>query len=134
MNGVRREGARLLLALGAVGDRQDDVIDSLGETGARDADVVVIAHKSRYLRGRTTDELDALFRAAAARVGVADVPSYATEVDALEALVARAEPGDVVGLMCHEDREGVYDWLARQGFASDTPETLREKVRVARGS
>jgi cyanophycin synthetase len=100
--------------------------------GARDADVVVIAHKAKYLRGRTTDELDALFRAAAARVGVVDVPSYATEVDALEGLVKQAEPGDVVGLMCHEDRQGVYDWLAGHGFIPDTPETLREKVRAAR--
>jgi cyanophycin synthetase len=133
MNGVRRHGARLLLALGAVGDRQDDVIDRLGEIGARDADVVVVAHKGKYLRGRTTGELDALFRAGAARVGVVDVPSYATEVDALECLVTQAQAGDVVGLMCHEDRQGVYDWLAGQGFTSDTPETLREKVRVAQG-
>jgi cyanophycin synthetase len=132
MNGVRRPGARLLLALGAVGDRQDDVVDALGELGARDADVLVIGHKTRYLRGRTTAELDALFRAAAARVGVSDVPSYATEVDALEALVKQAEPGDVVGLMCHEDRQGVYAWLAGHGFTPDTPETLRDKVRLAR--
>ncbi len=132
MNGVRRPGARLLLALGAVGDRQDDVVDALGELGARDADVLVIGHKTKYLRGRTTAELDALFRAAAARVGVADVPSYATEVDALEALVKRAEPDDVLGLMCHEDRQGVYAWLAGHGFTPDTPETLRDKVRLAR--
>ena len=133
MNGVRRPGARLLLALGAVGDRQDEVVDSLGETSARDADVLVVAHKVRYLRGRTTAELDELFRAGAARVGVTDVPSYPTEVDALEALVDQAGPGDVVGLMCHEDRQGVYDWLAGRGFTSDTPETLREKVRAASG-
>jgi cyanophycin synthetase len=132
MNGVRRTGARLLLGLGAVGDRQDEVVDALGEMGARDADVVVIAHKSKYLRGRTTAEIDELFRAAAARVGVRDVPSYPTEVEGLEALVGRAEPGDVVGLMCHQDREGVYDWLAGHGFAADTPETLRAKVRAAR--
>jgi cyanophycin synthetase len=132
MNGVRRPGARLLLGLGAVGDRQDQVVDSLGETGARDADVVVIAHKSKYLRGRTTDELDELFRHGAARVGVTEVPSYPTEVDGLEALLARAEPGDVVGLMCHQDREGVYDRLGQLGYLADTPETLREKVRAAR--
>ncbi len=76
MNGVRRPGARLLLGLGAVGDRQDEIVDRLGEMGARDADVVVVAHKAKYLRGRTTEELDALFRAGAARVGVEDVPSY----------------------------------------------------------
>jgi cyanophycin synthetase len=133
MAGVRRPGGRLLLGLGAVGDRQDDVVGSLGEMGARDADVVVIGHKEKYLRGRTTEELDELFRAGAAKVGVDDVPSYPTELEALEALVEQAGPGDVVGLMCHEDREGVYDWLAGQGFTPDDPETLREKVRIAQG-
>ncbi len=133
MNGVRRPGARLLLGLGAVGDRQDGVVGALGEMGARDADLVVVAHKAHYLRGRTTDDLDALFRAGAARVGVEQVPSYPTEVAGLQALVAQAGPGDVVGLMCHEDRQGVYDWLAGAGFTADRPETLREKVRAARG-
>jgi cyanophycin synthetase len=133
MAGVRRPGARLLLGLGAVGDRQDALVDALGERGARDADVVVVAHKARYLRGRTTDELDALLRAGAARVGVADVPSYPTEVAGLEALVVQARPGDVVGLMCHEDRQGVYDWLSRAGFGADGPEALRAKVVAARG-
>ena len=132
MNGVRRPGARLLLGLGAVGDRQDELVEQLGEMGARGADLAVIAHKARYLRGRTTDELDVLFRTGAARVGVDDLPSYPTEVEGLEQLVKQAEPGDVVGLMCHEDRQGVYDWLAGQGFTTDTPETLRAKVRAAR--
>ena len=133
MNGVRRPGARLLLGLGAVGDRQDEIVGSLGEMGARDADVAVIAHKAGYLRGRTTDELDALFRQGAARVGVEDLKAYPTEVAGLEALVDQAKPGDVVGLMCHEDRQGVYDWLAGRGFTIDTPETLRAKVVAARG-
>jgi cyanophycin synthetase len=133
MNGVRRPGGRLLLGLGAVGDRQDQVVVALGELGARDADVVVVAHKAGYLRGRKTDELDELFRAGAARVGVTDLPSYPTEVEGLAALVDRAGPGDVVALMCHEDRQGVYDWLAQAGFTVDTPEVLREKVRAATG-
>ena len=131
MNGVRRPGARLLLGLGAVGDRLDDIVESLGEKGARDADLAVIAHKEKYLRGRSTDELDALFRRGAARVGVGDLPSYPSEIAGLHALVDQAEPGDVVGLMCHEDREGVYDWLATAGFTPDTPETLRDKVKAA---
>ena len=109
------------------------MVGSLGEMGARDADVVVIAHKAKYLRGRTTEELDELFRAGAARVGVDHVPSYPTEVDGLEALVKQAEPGDVVALMCHEDRQGVYDWLADHGFTTDTPETLRDKVQGRTG-
>jgi cyanophycin synthetase len=131
MNGVRPRGARLLLGLGAVGDRQDDVVDRLGELGARDADVAVIAHKPRYLRGRSTDELDALLRQGAARVGVDDLPSYPSELAGLQALLDAARPGDVVGLMCHEDRQGVYDWLASSGFTVDTPQVLRAKVLSA---
>ncbi|HSE07381.1 MAG TPA: Mur ligase family protein [Nocardioidaceae bacterium] len=131
MQGVRRPGCRLLLGLGAVGDRTDDIVEQLGETGARDADVAVVAHKDRYLRGRTKDELDALFRAGAERVGVGDLPSYPTEVSGLQALVQKAEPGDVVGLMCHEDRQGVYDWIAAAGGTVDDPETLRKKVLSA---
>ncbi|HSE70659.1 MAG TPA: Mur ligase family protein [Nocardioidaceae bacterium] len=134
MNGVRRPGSRLLLGLGAVGDRTDDIVVNLGEVGARDADVAVIAHKARYLRGRMTEELDVLFREGAAKVGVTSLPSYPTELAGLQALVAQARPGDVVALMCHEDRQGVYDWLAAQGARVDDPDTLRDKVRAARGS
>jgi cyanophycin synthetase len=134
MSGVRQPGARLLLGLGAVGDRQDDLVVSLGEMGAREADLAVIAHKAKYLRGRTTAELDDLFREGAARVGVTHLTSYPTEVAGLEALVREARPGDVVGLMCHEDRQGVYDWLAENGFTVDTPEQLRDKVRAAQAA
>jgi cyanophycin synthetase len=134
MTGVRRPRARLLLALGAVGDRQDDVVEALGEMGARDADVVVVAHKEKYLRGRTTEELDALFGVGARRVGVDRLPSYPTEVAALAALVEQAGAADVVGLMCHQDRQGVYEWLAAQGFVADSPETLRDKVTAAAGA
>ncbi|MDQ3385870.1 MAG: Mur ligase, partial [Actinomycetota bacterium] len=133
MNGVRRPGARLLLGLGAVGDRQDEILSSLGEMGARDADVLVVAHREKFLRGRTTDELEALFGQGAARVGVERVPSYPSEVSGLGALVEQAAAGDVVGLMCHEDRQGVYDWLSDHGFRADGPDELRAMVRAARG-
>jgi cyanophycin synthetase len=133
MRGVRRPGRRLLLGLGAVGDRQDELIGMLGEIGARDADVVAIGHKQRYLRGRAPEEIDALLRAGAARVGVADVPSYPTELACLQALVGQAAPGDVVGLMCHAERDEVYAWLAAQGATADGPEVLAAKVRSARG-
>ena len=131
MSGVRRPGARLLLGLGAVGDRTDELIDALGEIGAKGSDVVAIGHKARYLRGRTTDEIDALLRAGAERVGVTDIDTYPTEVECLAALVARAAPGDVVGLMCHAERQEAYDWIAAHGGNPDAPETLSAKVRAA---
>jgi cyanophycin synthetase len=133
MRGVRAPGARLLLALGAVGDRQDSLVESLGEIGGRDADVVAIGHKERYLRGRTTEELDRLLRTGAARVGMKRITSYPTELEALQALVGQAGPGDVVGLMCHAEREQVYEWLSAEGATSDSPEDLRAKVERARG-
>ena len=133
MSGVRRPGARLLLGLGAVGDRTDELIDALGEIGAKGSDVVAIGHKEWYLRGRTMDEIDALLRAGAARVGVTDIDTYPTEVACLAALVERAEPGDVVGLMCHAERQEAYDWIAAHGGTPDSPDTLSQKVRAAAG-
>ncbi|GAA5149332.1 hypothetical protein GCM10023340_24480 [Nocardioides marinquilinus] len=131
MNGVRPPGGRLLLGLGVVGDRTDDLIEKLGEIAARDSDVVAIGHKERYLRGRTTVELEVLMRAGAERVGVTGIPAYPTEVAALSALVGQALPGDVVGLMCHAERQECYDWLADHGATPDTGATLAAKVRAA---
>ena len=65
-------------------------------------------------------------------MGVTDMPAYDTEVDCLAALVDQAKPGDVVGLMCHAERQEAYDWIAGHGGTPDSPETLREKVRAAR--
>jgi cyanophycin synthetase len=131
MAGVRVPGARLLLGLGAVGDRTDELIDALGEIGAKGSDVVAIGHKEWYLRGRTMKEIDDLLRAGAARVGVTDIDTYDTEVACLAALVERAQPGDVVGLMCHAERQEAYDWIAEHGGTPDSPETLSQKVRAA---
>ncbi len=131
MNGVRRTGGRLLLGLGVVGDRTDDLIEKLGEIAARDSDVVAIGHKEKYLRGRTTDELEVLMRAGAERVGVTGVPAYPSEVAVMSALVGQALPGDVVGVMCHAERQECYDWISAHGGTADDAPTLAAKVRAA---
>jgi cyanophycin synthetase len=133
MGGVRRPGARLLLGLGAVGDRTDELLGRLGEIGAMGADVVAIGHKEQYLRGRSLEQLEGLLRDGAERVGVTDVPAYPTEVACLTALVDAAVPGDVVGLMCHAQREEVYTWIRERGGSADSPQQLGEKVRTAAG-
>jgi cyanophycin synthetase len=115
-----------------VGDRTDDIIGRLGEIGAMGADVLAIGHKPRYLRGRSLEELEGLLRDGAERVGVTEVAAYPTEVDCLAALVEQAHPGDVVGLMCHAQREEAYDWIAGRGGSADSPRRLGEKVRAAR--
>jgi len=131
MRGLCQPGSRTLLALGTAGDRTDDIMESLGETAARDADAVVIVHKQRYLRGREMDELSELYRSGAAKVGVEEIPAYESELDGLQALLARATPGDVVAVMCHQDREELDAWLTGRGATVDGPEVLRDKVLLA---
>jgi cyanophycin synthetase len=131
MRGLCPPGGRTLLALGTAGDRTDDILRGLGELGARDADVVVIVHKDAYLRGRPMAELADLYREGAALVGVDEVPDYPSELEGLQALLGRAVQGDVVAVMCHQDRVLVDGWLVDEGATVDTPDVLRDKVLLA---
>jgi cyanophycin synthetase len=54
-------------------------------------------------------------------------------VACLAGLVDQARNGDVVGLMCHAEREEAYAWIAEHGGTADTPHRLGEKVRAAQG-
>ena len=132
MHGLRAPDARVLLGLGTAGDRTDELLRSLGEIAARGADLVVVVHKMEYLRGREPDEMADLFREGAAHVGVSELTAYDTELAGLVALVGAAEPGDVVGIMCHQDRPGIQSWIHEQGGTVDSPETLSQKVRSAK--
>ena len=131
MSGLCRDGSRTLLGIGTAGDRTDEIVSALGEMAARDCDVVVIVHKQHYLRGREVDELDALYREGAARVGVDELPSYSSELEGLQALVARAHAGDVVGVMCHADRLLLDEWLTDHGATVDAPAVVRDKALLA---
>ncbi len=126
MNGLRPDGAATRLVLGIAGDRQDEVLVAVAAMAARGADDVLIGHQERSLRGRTTDEMAALYRAGAAEVGVHDLEEEPTELDGLRRLVERSSPGDVVAVMCHAQREEIYRWLDHGGAVPtrwDTPGT-----------
>ena len=131
MNGIRPPGRRLLLGVGSAGDRGDDVFIRIGELAALGADVVEIAHKPGYLRGRTTAELAALIRTGAAHAGVTDVPEHPDELAALTALVGQARDGDVVAMMTHSEREKVDAWLIAHGATRDSPDVIKAKVLQA---
>jgi cyanophycin synthetase len=132
LHGLRPPGAVVHLVMGGVGDRTDEVLRGMGELAARGADRVAIAHKEKYLRGRTTGELEVLMREGAASVGVHDVPAYPTELAALTAVVAGASPADVVGVMCHAELEDLHRWLRENGATIDGPDELRRKVLAAK--
>jgi cyanophycin synthetase len=72
-----------------------------------------------------------LYREGARLVGVWNVPDFDTELEALQALLAQSRPGDVVAVMCHQDRPSVEEWLASQGGTPDDAGTVRRKVMAA---
>ena len=119
------------LVLGAAGDRTDDLVRSLGEIAARDADVVVIVHKHEYLRGRDPEEMTAIYREGAATVGVRAIAAYDSELAGLEALLARAVPRRRGWRDRPPDRELLDDWLVQHGAAVGARDVLRDKVVVA---
>nr|WP_204920517.1 Mur ligase family protein [Microlunatus panaciterrae] len=131
VHGIQPPGGRVLLGIGTAGDRTDDVFVRLGEMAALGADVVEIAHKSEYLRGRQMTELGELLRQGATHAGVAISAEHEAELPALVSLVGQARPGDVVALMAHQDRAEIDRWLTGHGGTRDSAETLRAKVSRA---
>lgn len=131
--GLRQPGSRIHLGLGAAGDRTDEILENLGEIAGQRADHVVATHKTHYLRGRSMEELESHLRIGLQRVGVADVASFTTELEGLKALVDASHEGDVAAIMCHAERQAVYDWLAETGAVADDAAAIRRKVVVARG-
>lgn len=131
--GLREPGSRLHLGLGAGGDRTNEILENLGEMAGHRADHVAFVHKPSYLRGRPQEDLDAHLLIGLRRAGVADVVVHESELAGIQALVAGAHEGDVVALMCHSERDEVYEWLIAHGGIADSASSIRRKVIVARG-
>ena len=126
--GLRLPGASVVTVLGCAGDRLDEQLREMGHLAAHGSDRVVIAEKPRYLRGRDPVEMVGLFRAGAGE----DLPSYPSEVAGLAAALATVGPGDVVALMCHEDRPGCEAVLLDAGGVRMTAADVRARVLAAR--
>jgi cyanophycin synthetase len=119
-------GHRLRLAMGTAGDRTDEILVALGRI-AGGADDLVIAEKPHYLRGRTLEEMNALFRSGARDGGYRrQVVAHPNELTALQSLVARSRPGDVCAVMTHVERTELFEWLSAQGFEPVGPDRLRD--------
>ncbi len=117
------------LAYGTAGDRTDEILHRLGVI-AGSADDLVIAEKPHYLRGRTMADMNAILRAGAREGGYRGrIPSRASELGALKALIARAEPGDICVVMAHVERRELFDWLSAHGFSPVSPAWLASAAR-----
>jgi cyanophycin synthetase len=118
--------APITVIIGTAGDRPDDTLRGIGRIAAERAQRVAIKETRKYLRGRTPasviGELMAGVRAGGGKT--ADVPVYGSETMALKAELNGAA-GDgrgrgfdaprVIVLMCHEEREEVFELLGSMG-------------------
>jgi cyanophycin synthetase len=120
---------KVRLGYGTAGDRTDEILRNLGALAAG-ADDIVIAEKRHYLRGRELESMNEILRAGARDAGYTrDIPSHETELASLQALVARAEPGDVCAVMAHVERKELFEWLEQGGFTPVSAQRLRDLIR-----
>ena len=109
-------GSRLGLLLGQAGNRDDDAIRELAAVAAATKpELVVLKDLEGYLRGRELGEVPAILRAELMKQGIspACIRIILPEVQAAQALIGWAVPGDVIVLPVHNlsARERVVAWL-----------------------
>jgi cyanophycin synthetase len=120
---------KVRLAYGTAGDRTDEILHRIGVLAAR-ADDLVICEKRHYLRGRDLDEMNEILRSGAREGGFAgEIAAEPTELAALQALVKRAQTGDVCAVMAHVERTDLFEWLEREGFEPVDVDRLRATVQ-----
>jgi cyanophycin synthetase len=106
--------------VGLAGDRPDDTLRGVGKQVAQRVDRFVQKEMLHYLRGRTRESVLGEIRAGALEGGwEGDIPVYGDEPEALGAELDRTETAsqpEVIFLLCHEDREGVYRLIAERGL------------------
>ncbi len=140
--GAAGRAAPVTAIIGTAGDRPDDTLRGIGRIAAERAQRVVIKETRRYLRGRTPASVvgEILAGIAAGGVGRDDVTVYPSETEALRGELngtgpdlaaggGRPDGPRVIVLMCHEDRDGVFELLGSLGarpvdVASELPALL----------
>jgi cyanophycin synthetase len=76
--------------------------------------------------------MHALFGAGAAAAGLAALTACDDELAATQLLLGRSAAGDVVAVMCHEQRAEIHAALLAAGGTVAGPEMIRAKVRHCR--
>ncbi len=125
--GAAGRAAPITAIIGTAGDRPDDTLRGIGRIAASRAQRVAIKQTLRYLRGRTPESVvgELLAGVEAGGIAAAEVPVYPDETRALQAELngapgtgangGRPDAARVIVLMCHQERDEVYDLLARAG-------------------
>ena len=134
LNGLRRKGAEVWLAICTAGDRTDAILHAFAFRAAVGSDHLAVAELLHYLRGRTRKDIVERLREGALEAGVDDVPTYDEELTSLRSMLALAGKGDVIGVTALGMRPEIFAWLAAHGAERLTPADVRRLVRQARTS
>ncbi len=126
--GAAGRAAPITAIIGTAGDRPDDTLRGIGRIAGERAQRVAIKETRKYLRGRTPASVIGEILAGVTASGVSGdtVPVYESETAALRHELngtgphtaptgARPDAPRVIVLMCHEDRDGVYQVLEELG-------------------
>jgi cyanophycin synthetase len=103
---------RRLLLLGQAGDRGDDALRALARAALPfAADRILIKEMPEMLRGRRPGEIPALLEAELLHHGVAaaTIGRAPSELEAVHQALAWAQPGDLLILLVHSQREAVLE-------------------------
>ena len=128
---LRRPGAQFWMAFTTAGDRSDEILHGMGYLAGRGADRVVIAELLGYLRGRDRQDLVRRLMAGVEDGGARDVPVFVDEVHALEWMLDRARPHDVIAVTPLVQRPEIFALLKRRKARRIGPKRLRQLVRSA---
>jgi UDP-N-acetylmuramyl tripeptide synthase len=107
--------SRRLLLLGQAGDRHDDALRDLARAAWKlRPDRVVLKELAGLRRGRAAGEVRAVLADELRRLGAGPgtIDEVQSDVDAVEAALRWARPGDLLILLIHEQREEVLRMLA----------------------
>jgi cyanophycin synthetase len=99
---LRTEPGRVIAIIGTAGDRTDSSLIEIGRLATVEADYVIAKNTTKYLRGRSPDDL--MDRYLEGIKSGREVPFEVSEneLTAVERALEFAEPGDVIAVMAHE--------------------------------
>ena len=118
--------APITAIIGTAGDRPDDTLRGIGKIAAKRAQRVAIKETLKYLRGRSAAAVigELMAGVKAGGKGTSDVPVYPSETAALKAELngaaanghgRGADAPRVIVLMCHQERDEVFELLESLG-------------------
>ena len=125
--------APITAIVGLAGDRPDDTLRGVGRIIAGRVDRLVLKEMLHYLRGRTRESVIGEISAGAKEGGWrGELPLYGSEVEAMAGELDRTSgaPGvEVIVLLCHEQREEIFELLAERRLRPvDAPTELARLV------